>query len=306
MKSILLYIFCGFILLGAFSCQTEDELMPDPAQPNLFAPKDDATDPISVMRRDFYKETGCYLLFSDTLKNTPNGTDAYGNQLYDRELLDLTYGINSSVRWKFRFYYINGYEAQLAAAQTLKDKLLPAISPRYYPYSFLLVKDMESYAWQVEEGEEEGVWTGPYEMPYYIGVRAMAVSIDQLEDDPEGTILQLSRELINKYLATTDMTEFEAPGKKYYGIFNTPLYELNFDSVEDFVRQTGILSYYYDEEYEELSVDSKQDDINAYLNAILGQSEEDFRSEHEGEVIVLKKYDFLRNLLIKGGFNVHN
>ena len=56
------------VLAGCFTaCQQEDSLTPSNIS-DLFAPNPEATDAESVLRREFFNTTGCYLLFNDTLR----------------------------------------------------------------------------------------------------------------------------------------------------------------------------------------------------------------------------------------------
>ena len=306
MRSIQVYILCGLILLSCFSCEEEDAIQPNPPLTNLFAPAEGANDLTSELRRQFYLETGCYLLFSDTLKHEYSGVDTYGNVLYDTELLDLTYGINSIVRWAFAFAYLPGYEEKKIAVELLKETVLSALNERHYPYSFLLVDSLKASAWYVEEGalDSEGRWGEFSEQSYYVGTRAMAISISKLRQDPGGFIQMMQKNLITKYLSDDKLMEFYEPGKDWYGFDD---YTKEFNSEEDFVQATGILGFEYYEPYWEdelpyLWVYDKNSDLEMYLNKILQKTEEDFKIEYGMYSVVMRKYNIIKQLLIDGGF----
>ena len=293
--------------IGCVSCE-ESEIAPSEAQPNLFAPAESATDATSELRRQFFDETGCYLLFNDTLKNERIGTDAYGNSLYDTELLDLTYGINSSTQWKFVFSYMNDYEQQKEAVDVLRENILPALGEKFYPYSFLLIENMESYAYQVSEGEEEGRWNGPYEKNFFDGRRALAISVSALLADPEEFRNEIKLEYITKYVNNQDLTEFYSYGKEYY---EQKYFTDEFFSEEEVWERTGVLSFYLNVEdlgggdiISDLEIYSQASDLKEYINEILTKPEEEFKAEYEGFDIVLKKYDMLRKMILEGGFTI--
>jgi len=65
MNKIYYFLFLS-LLLGA--CTKEDALEPTGANDDYFTVPATATDPESVMRREFYEETGVHLLFNDTLR----------------------------------------------------------------------------------------------------------------------------------------------------------------------------------------------------------------------------------------------
>ena len=75
----------------------EDELASTPGdEPNYFAIPGDATDPESVIRRNFYEETGINLAFSDTLHKEQTGTDAQGRPVYHVETIKLSYTLTAN------------------------------------------------------------------------------------------------------------------------------------------------------------------------------------------------------------------
>lgn len=310
MKSLYLYILTGLILFGCFSCKEEDEILPNEPQTNFFAPVAGADDSTSRLRQSFYEETGCYLLFTDTLKNDYIGIDVYGNLLYDLELLDLTYGVNSTLQWYFAFTNLASYEQQKIAVDLVKKYILPVLGEANKPYSFLLVDKMESYAWQSEEYSNDGYWSGPFDQDYYMGVRAMALSVGSLKEEPESFAATIKNEMIQKYLQTVNLNEFYASGKAFYGgLCNIDSWysdgEVWFYSKEDFVQQSGILgfNYYWDDDewMYRIQVYSKTADLNVYLETVLG-SKEEFMEQYGDYVLCVKKYEIIEQLLIDGGF----
>ena len=301
MKKLQTYILYGIILLSCFSCEKEDSLQPNAPLPNLFAPAEGATDPTSELRRKFHEETGCYLLFTDTLKHEYVGTDVYGKPLYNTELIDLSYGVNSSAEWVFSFTNLSGYEKQKEAVELVKKYILPVLNKNYYPYSFLLIDNLTSYTYWIEEGDTDGYWDSGSEQDFYFGPRALAISISLLQEEPEEFAKKIVKSTLNQYLTGDKLQEFYAPGKNYYG---KDFYDYQYDfwSEEDFIMATGILSFYYDG-YEYFEVYSMDSDLDIYLTAILEGSEEDFKAEYGDYPLVIKKYDMLKQLLIEGGFN---
>lgn len=301
MKRLQTYILYGIILLGCFSCKKEDDLIPNAPQPNLFAPAEGATDPTSQLRRNFYEETGIYLLFTDTLKNEYYGTDVYGNPLYTTELLDLSYSINSSFQYKFEFKYLSDYGKQQSAVELLKEHILPVlpILPKnYYPYSFLLIDSLYDYSYITEEGDTEGYWDSQ-EDGVYSGNRAMAINISMMKRNADSLSLEIVYCLIrDNYLTAEKLQEFYAPGKDYYYTYDEYDY---FYSLEDVYWATGILACYEDFDNWLIVIQGEEYDVKKYLGKILYGSEEDFKAEYADYPLVLKKYDILKQLLVEGG-----
>ena len=69
----ILYISVLF-LTGMTACAKEDTLTPEvDTNIDCFAPAADAMDEESVLRRTFFEQENCYLLFSDTLRREELG-----------------------------------------------------------------------------------------------------------------------------------------------------------------------------------------------------------------------------------------
>lgn len=67
------------------ACSEEEDLNPSGIKENYFEVPEDAMDPESVLRRNFYEQEKIYLLFNDTLRHEQIGTDRYGNVVYFTE-----------------------------------------------------------------------------------------------------------------------------------------------------------------------------------------------------------------------------
>ncbi|MDE7074137.1 MAG: hypothetical protein K2O69_03685, partial [Odoribacter sp.] len=78
-------------LAGLSACTKEDDLTPSGARDDYFTVSPDATDPESVLRREFYNSTGVHLLFNDTIRHEQDGTYADGTPYYVTETIDLGY-----------------------------------------------------------------------------------------------------------------------------------------------------------------------------------------------------------------------
>lgn len=78
----ILYISVLF-LTGMTACAKEDTLTPEvDTNIDCFAPAADAMDEESVLRRTFFEQENCYLLFSDTLRREELGKDSNGDMQY--------------------------------------------------------------------------------------------------------------------------------------------------------------------------------------------------------------------------------
>ena len=141
MKYIILYII---VLAGCFTaCQQEDSLTPSNIS-DLFAPNPEATDAESVLRREFFNTTGCYLLFNDTLRHEYKGEDTFGNPYYETELIGLEWNLTSAVSTRYLFEYLKTQEQKEQAVSFLQTHLIPKIK-NVLPYSILVINKMDKY-----------------------------------------------------------------------------------------------------------------------------------------------------------------
>lgn len=293
------------MLLMTIACKKEDGITPEAVVPNPFYPDVSATDEHAQLCRNFYAETGCYLLLNDTLKHEYLGVDRYGNPLYSTELIDLTYSVTSSVQWKFEFNYSTNYQRELRAVEILKNDILPSMDERYYPYSFLLVESYCDYAYMIEEGDNIGYWSGPDSGEYYIGNRATVIAIGSLLKDKKALIKNLLRNLLEKQLTNSVLKDFYAPGLSYY----SKDWMGEFTSLDDFYNRTGILAVkellFVGDEAWTYCVESNTADLKKFLNPLLEGKEEAFRAEYATYPIILEKFEILKQVIIDLGFSIH-
>ena len=97
------------------SCSDDEDISPSNAEVNAFAPAAADNSATAQLQREFYNETGVYLLFNDTL------TAVNGQQ---PELLDLGWTISGSYGYSYTYKYITDIDAQRTAADGLKRTLL--------------------------------------------------------------------------------------------------------------------------------------------------------------------------------------
>ena len=307
-------IFCFvviFILLGV-ACQKEGNLTPGEDVVNYFEVSDEATDEESVLRRDFQKETGSYLLFNDTLRKEFVGRDEDGFPIYSFEQIDLGYGILSSSMDKFAFRYLEEMETKRASVNFIKERLLVLMDKSLVPYSFLLVDEILKYKFLQEGGNvNEGFYGKGVPINYYYGTRCFAISMgDILEADDEEREIFLKTmivEMINNMLAARQsvMADFYALSEAYYGVSGYAYYD--FDLYIYDLRELGFITGRF--EYDEYDDDyymrcpSKEEDVASFLEVIFGD-EEIFLEENADYQLVIEKYNLLKIVITNLGFHL--
>ena len=130
------------------SCAQEEGLTPDFNNPSAnFAPSTDDMSDEAQLRRQFYTQTGCYLLFSDTLQHKLLGTDINGQPRYFTETVDLTYtvGQSSSTTMSYTFTYLQQYAQKQQVTDFLTHYVLPHLTKGLKPYSWMVCNMINSY-----------------------------------------------------------------------------------------------------------------------------------------------------------------
>ena len=138
-----IYLWLFSILLSITACQKEYNLTLSGTR-DPFAPDPKATDEESVLRRSFYENTGCYLLFNDTLRHEYKGLDAYGNPYYETELIGLEWSMTSVQGSRFIFDYLETQNQKQQTADFLQTYLIPYVQ-NILPYSILAVNKIDQF-----------------------------------------------------------------------------------------------------------------------------------------------------------------
>lgn len=204
-------IFC--LLLSA--CGKEDSLTPTNAQDNYFmvSSEDPAED--AELRRNFYKETGSHLLFTDTLRHEQRGFYANGTPRWYTETIDFGYSLtgNNSATWQWT--QLSTLEEKKTAAGIVEDYILPHLGQALRPYSFLLVNNFQQWNSRYEEWQT---------LTFYNGYRCLVVNTGNLleSEDKETASMTILESMLKSKLEDADETvlkPFKSLAQKYYDAY---------------------------------------------------------------------------------------
>ncbi len=286
------YILSAAVALSMLTaCGGEDDLTPSNVDVNGFAPTADDNSATAQLRNAFYKETGSYLLFNDTLTTK----DTKGRP----ELFDATYAMigSGSYSQDYRYSYITDVADQQRFSEAVKTHLLNKLG-KARPFSFLLVNDI-SYVNSSGRTKHED---------YLLAPRGYVLSTDngQMYDDPEGYFSDmLANIVVDKFerqaSAVTD--PFYAYGKTLYG---EDLNDHDIDATEENVEwQYGFLEkfesfwsatgYYFP---------YRQRDLQDWVDVVLTISRDDFVAKYGSQQIMVNKFDTLKGIIMQMGFNI--
>lgn len=273
------------------ACGGENDLTPSNADVNGFAPAADDNSATAQLRNAFYKATGIFLLFNDTLTST----DTKGRP----ELFDATYAMIGSVSnsQDYRYSYITDVADQQRFSEAVKTYLLNKLG-KARPFSFLLVNDISYVNYN---GSTKHV-------DYLLAPRGYVLSTDngQMYDDPEGYFSDmLANIVVDKFerqaSAVTD--PFYAYGKTLYG---NDLNDHDIDATEENVEwQYGFLekfeSFWSATDY---YFPDRQRDLQDWVDVVLTMSRDEFVAKYGSQQIMVNKFDTLKSIIEQMGFNI--
>lgn len=286
------YILSAAVALSMLTaCGGENDLTPSNADVNGFAPAADDNSATAQLRNAFYKATGIFLLFNDTLTST----DTKGRP----ELFDATYAMIGSVSnsQDYRYSYITDVADQQRFSEAVKTYLLNKLG-KARPFSFLLVNDISYVNYN---GSTKHV-------DYLLAPRGYVLSTDngQMYDDPEGYFSDmLANIVVDKFerqaSAVTD--PFYAYGKTLYG---NDLNDHDIDATEENVEwQYGFLekfeSFWSATDY---YFPDRQRDLQDWVNVVLTMTRDEFVAKYGSQQVMVNKFDTIKGIIEQMGFNI--
>ena len=275
-----------------YACDKENWLYNDLPERNFFEIPEDVTDEESVLRREFAKRNGVYLLFNDTL-GYQDVMGVSGKKVRKYELLRLGYDMLSgsqSDTFVFDFYTTLGEKR--AIAEFVEKEVLENVPVLFHPYSVLLVKDME----RIDEYEYSE------ELSMFSGMKATAIAFGDIlgVSSEERLTLKnaLIQEMITRKISSVPDIEFSvfySYSQEYYGVSKS--------LVPTPIQSVGFLDNYYNDYWK--AFNTKQYDLLAYLEEIFQLSETEFRDIYATYPIVIRKMEEMVKVLHKYGVNVY-
>ena len=285
--NLLLTLFSFSIACLSVACGgEEDDTTPSYADINGFAPADDDNSPTAQLRRDFYNQTGSYLLFKDTLiTRTSDGRS---------ELLDITYFIMGSIDWQsdydYTYEYIEDIEQQRKAAEYVQKYLISRLG-KNTPYSFFLVNDLH-YDYHGRLRQRDKV----------LGLRSYVISMGGGEayEDPETYFGDMIVDIVKNSISRVPeelMNQFYAFSKDYYGN------DIDGELTDQEVWDLGMFYYIEDDRWGNYFY-YESTDLSLWLEAVLTMSPSEFEAEYGSSSVMMEKYALLRQIILDQGFEI--
>ena len=267
--------------MGLTSCSDDEDTTLSFADINGFAPAADDNSATAQLQREFYNETGVYLLFNDTL-TAENGAKP--------ELLDLGWTLSDLYGYNYSYKYITDIEAQRQAAEVVKTHVVDRLGDAK-PFSILLADDV-SYLYNGMARHSTMV----------LGTRCYAFNLDDGHalDDPDAffgdLFISMVQGILDKY--TTELQPFYDISAEYYGEYidefglSDPTEEELWDY--GFFEYNVMWGYFY---YE-------SSDLKLWVNKVISMSRAEFEATYGSSATMMNKYEALVSVIKKIGIKL--
>lgn len=269
----------------------EEDMTPSYADLNGFAPADNDNSPTAQLRREFFQQTGSYLLFSDTLLTTSSNGKP--------ELLEIQYSfIGTSSYYDYTYDYITDINSRRAAADVVQKYLVKKMG-KSTPFSFLLVNDMFY--------DYYGSLTRETKM---LGLRTYAISMNRGEafENPEEYFNEMLSDIIYEVVMKQPdsvMDPFYAFGRDYYGAY---LEDLGMEDItERECWNLGFFGYvdawwdYFPYENSSYSKNSSND-LWMWVCAVIENTPAEFEETYGSSATMMEKFEILHRIILDLGF----
>lgn len=282
-------------ILTLGSCSKENDPVIDITDPaEVFLPAPDATDEISEIRRQFFKETGSYLLFNDTLQHKFIGQDANGEALYFTEVLDIKYEVGQTgtpPSFPYTFTYLNTEKCK-SALEYMKQFIFPHFSEELRPYSWLLVGNINGK-------DNNNKVIHPYAAAGQRGIILACAQLDNLKTDAQ------KQQLANRHLViiVQNLANKNANTFSEFTAVNSNDYSQYYSVAEgkttlETVREKGFLGA--TNNYG--TYPTQSEDISAYSSLIVSYSTDQIEKAYANYPLIIKKVRLFKEALEKLGY----
>lgn len=268
-----------------------EDLVPSEQEKNLFAvdPEDKSRD--AELRREFYDNTGIYLLYTDLL-----GTykDNFGNDREER--VDFNWGLNTNNSKQIRFEELTDSEKE-ETTRLMSTYFVPYINVengKVRPYSILLVKDLGT------KGEYDYNFKS---QEFYSCFRCFCVNVENWIGADDEEAKALGKTLLKSLVDTK--IDYNNEGLDPFFSICDGLHE---ERIADFIPEwideqnvewiyeKGFMSYYQDYwdevEYDEFR--SRKIDLRDFMNALFNEDEAAFKETWSDYPLIIQRYDILK------------
>lgn len=303
-NNLLTNIIACLITCSILSACGKQQLVPSDLDHNLFEVEGTQLSPEDKLRQDFHKETGCYLIFSDTLRK--------GKLI---EVIDLDYTITVTGDYYhnnhlYEFDYFETDQKKIDAVNFLKGRVIKYTSSSVLPYSYLLVDTIIQYTYDRKKKNYD--FEKPNKKNIIIqGLYTSAIAgLGDIEGKDEDTKRKVQLEILNTMVTSSLNKVDENKFEKFYS-FSLPYYDMSYDSdnlnempdVSD-LKELGFLKAYSFRPKERMSFYPKSKDKEVFIKELLKKPESEWQEEYKDFPLVIAKLEALKEIVLSMGYNL--
>ena len=185
MRNVVLYLLLALLVLG---CEKESGLTSKIELEDLYAIKDDPSDPVKHRVYELYSKYGIPVYFNDTIGKIFVKKDVTGKDVYRYEKLDLSWGFTSYSQLKYSYEYMTDPDEQLTALGIIEEYLELAAKP-LHPFNFFVTKSAKT----IDIKDEEKIYK---EGEYKIHFRTVLMTGDWTESQITSLPNEMMREMV--------------------------------------------------------------------------------------------------------------
>ncbi len=296
---IIISLIVLFLILG---CEDE-KLSPSNADINFFEVADEDTSLTAEMRRSFFRETGCYLLFDATL--TKNGF---------RRVLNVNYGVTKEGKEFYdseivRYIYLDNDTDKKEAVEFIKAKLLPYVHKKELPYSLLLVDTILLYSY------DKKLLTYNMDNPnksktLLQGLSATVIAyMKGVADKAEKEQCRIQQDILSSIIKKSLGKVAEGRFSTFYS-YSLPYYDKSYEEgdpempqVND-LKELGFLKAFSFKPGKKMSFYAQGKDKEVFIAEVLSSHDSVWRSKYSTYPLVLAKLDELKSLIESLGYSL--
>lgn len=307
-----------FLLAG---CEKENEVKPSYLETDWFTIVDNPDDPLQHKVYEVFTDWGIPVFYNDTIGRQDRGLDQSGHPVIFYKILDLNYNLNNpenafSIRAK-HISLIREKSDIWAGIELLEEKLFPLLPEKFYIHSILLLDSLY---------EEE--WDNKYPLRVYRGMETLAVAgvpeiAGMTEEEKNAWVNEIAVYLAVNYLAANALDGIDTFRKEsydpvlqrsIYGLLVCPPRYPGFICVQpDRWEVYGFLDYDHSQ-YADIagpdpanwrySLVKEEEDLEAFIMAVLSSDEEEFANRYADYPKILRKYRLMADILTTVGFKL--
>lgn len=302
MKHYAIYLSV-LLLFVAIACDKEENLVSsEDDRVAVYLPDPAAKDEESVMRRKFFEDKKCFLLFNDTLSKKEGGINYNGEMRYVVETIDLLYhvgGGGASSNYYYRCGLFQTIPEKRAAMEFLEERVMDHLLPSLYPFSWLLTEELTYYD-----------WGKPSTRMVVLAQNCIAIAFGDILTLAEKEKKAIENEVLAMILSKATAKK-EEEMQFFYAVSTEDMYEVYFEdypnteeeNMQLLMNAGFICKGTYRGEETKGKTPSKVEDCKAFIQLVLGSTDDEVEAKYGDEYpLVTEKYCLMKELLVTIGY----